>query len=721
MQEDHVQSDHVGLLLDLFSDPSYKPMKFKELCILLNVPKEERSDFKMLLDEMISSGKIRISSDNRYMLPNGDEYTGIFSGTARGFGFVKIAALDEEIFIPEENTMEAMQGDTVAVRILKRNTDGRRSEGKVERILTHAHTTLVGTYQKEKNYGFVTPNETKIRQDIFVHQKHSLHAKTGDQVVVRIDTYGSKGRNPEGRIIEILGKADDPRTDLPVVMKTYHLPEKFPDDVQQQLQNIPWVVTEEDLEGRADFRDMPIVTIDGEDAKDFDDAVSISKENGIYHLGVHIADVTHYVTEGSPLDQEALKRGTSVYLIDHVVPMLPKQLSNGICSLNEGCDRLTLSCLMDIDESGEILNHEIVESVICSSHRMTYTAVNEILTDPNSPTADAYRDFVPTFQLMKEAADALRGKRKQRGGIDFDFPESKIILNQEAFPIDIRPYERNAATDLIEDFMLAANETIAEDYYWQDLPFLYRIHEKPDMEKINRLTQMISSFGYTLKKSGGEVYPKEFQKLLGKIHGKPEESLISRLVLRSLKRARYSPKNAGHFGLAANYYCHFTSPIRRYPDLQIHRIIKENLHGHLDESRQAHYQSILGSVADTSSRLERRADDAERDLERLKKIEYMSAHIGETYTGIISGVSNWCIYVELENTCEGLIRFQKMEDDIYEYDETTGIVSGTYSGKTYELGQRVEITVESADKAGKTIEFLLVDSIDEGIDEEEKS
>lgn len=698
-----------NMLLELFSDDAYRPMKLKELCMFLHVPKEDREDLKLMLDQMISGGLIAMTSDGRYAKPQKDEYTGTFMGSTRGFGFVRVSDMTEDIFISEEETLGALHGDTVSIRIIRKASGTKRSEGQVVRIISRANDTVIGTYDKNKKFGFVIPDNSKIAKDIFVRNENSMNAVTGHKVVVKIENYGTDNKNPEGRIVEILGHIDDPKTDVLTVLKAYNIPVEFPEEVSKQLAGVPESVSPEEISGRKDMRNVPTVTIDGEDAKDLDDAITISKSDGIYHLGVHIADVSHYVQENSPLDKEALRRGTSVYLVDRVVPMLPHQLSNGICSLNEGCDRLALSCLMDIDEKGNVIGHEIAETVICVDHRMTYTAVDAIITAHDEKTTEQYRDFVPFFELMKEAADILRSKRRKRGGIDFDFPESKIILDEKGFPVDVHPYDRNAATKIIEDFMLIANETIAEDFFWQELPFLYRTHETPDMEKIQKLMAIISNFGYYMKVGRGEIHPKEFQKLLGKIEDTPEEALISRLALRSMKQARYTTENTGHFGLAVKYYCHFTSPIRRYPDLEIHRIIKENLCGKLDEARQKHYNKILPDIANQTSMTERRADEAERDVEKLKKVEYMSKHIGDIYTGVISGMASFGMYVELPNTCEGLVRLQDLEDDYYYYDEENMTVVGEMLDTTYSLGQKIKVCVADTDKLTRTIRFILAD------------
>ena len=697
------------MLLKLFDDEQYKPMKLKELCMVLGVPKSERSDLKLMLDQMISEGLITIEHKGRYIKMPPDQLNGTFMATQKGFGFVRVEGMADDIFIPEEYTKNAFHEDKVSVKLTADAAGGRRAEGVITAVLERTHDHVVGTYQQSRKFGFVVPDNKKFTKDIFVPQGQSMNAVTGHKVVVQMTDYGSRFKNPEGRIIEILGRADDPGTDVLSIIRAYNLPEEFPKEVMEQVAHIPSEVLEREKAGRRDLRNLQTVTIDGEDAKDLDDAVTIEKRDGKYYLGVHIADVSHYVKEGSPLDKEAVKRGTSVYLTDRVIPMLPRQLSNGICSLNAGVDRLALSCLMEIDEKGNIIGHEIAETLICVDRRMTYTAVKQIIEDHDEAVCSMYSDFVPMFELMYELSLLLRQKRKKRGGIDFDFPESKIILDKHGKPVDIRPYEHNSATNLIEDFMLAANETIAEDYFWQEIPFLYRTHETPDSERIQKLASMIGKFGYYLKSSHEEVHPKEFQKLLGKISGTPQEPLISRLVLRSMKQARYTTENTGHFGLAVKYYCHFTSPIRRYPDLQIHRIIKESLHGGLSERRLSHYDKILPEVAMTSSSTERRADEAEREVDKLKKVEYMSAHIGEKFDGVISGLTGYGMYVELSNTCEGLVRLESMTDDYYIYDEGNYVIVGETTGRRFGLGDRAAIIVVGTDITARTIDFELTE------------
>ncbi|MGN0158473.1 MAG: ribonuclease R [Brotaphodocola sp.] len=697
------------MMLSLIQDPTYVPMKLKELAMLLNIPRDQRDELKEVMDALVAEGKVGLSKRGKYGKPESFALIGVFTGNAKGFGFVTIEGQENDIYIPADKTGDALHGDKVQI-VASAAGSGRRPEGAVIRVLERANETLVGYYQKSKNFGFVIPDNQKISTDIFIPQGKDMGAVSGHKVVVRIMDYGGERRNPEGEVTEIIGHVNDPGTDILSIVKAYGIPDEYPSDVMAQVSRIPDEVLESDMAGRKDLRGWQTVTIDGEDAKDLDDAITISRESYGYKLGVHIADVTNYVTEKSPLDQEALKRGTSVYLADRVIPMLPHKLSNGICSLNAGTDRLALSCIMDIDGQGRVIGHEIAETVIRVDRRMTYTAVNAIVTDRDEAMMEEYADFVDMFDLMKELADVLREKRRQRGSIDFDFPESKIILDEKGRAVDIKPYERNAATKIIEDFMLMANETIAEDYFWQDIPFVYRTHDNPDPEKMKRLGVFINNFGYTIRTQNGEVHPKELQKLLKKIEGTDEEALISRLTLRSMKQAKYMPVCTGHFGLAAKYYTHFTSPIRRYPDLQIHRIIKENLRGGLTEKRIAHYDKILTGVTIQCSTNERRAEEAERETVKLKKCEYMSKHIGEVFEGVISGVTNWGFYVELPNTVEGLVHVNDLHGDYFIFDEEHMELHGEMTGQTYKLGQKISVAVTGTDRLTRTIDFIPAES-----------
>lgn len=723
------------MLEGVMNDKSYVPMKAKELAMLLGIPKSQRDELTQVLDYLVSEGRIGISKKGKYGKPEVFSVNGIFCGHPKGFGFVTVEGMEQDVFIPEDRTGAALHGDRVQIVVESQDRGGgRRAEGSVLKVLEHANKEVVGYYQKSKGFGFVIPDNQKISKDIFIPQGCDMGAVTGHKVVARIKEFGDANHKPEGVVTEILGHVNDPGTDILSIVRAYGLPEEFPPEVMDEVEEcpdevaVPGMTRDEetwdgpygigdltspadwtgDLAGRLDLRGLRTVTIDGEDAKDLDDAVTLCRDGqGGYILGVHIADVSHYVKEGRPLDKEALKRGTSVYLVDRVIPMLPHKLSNGICSLNAGTDRLALSCIMELDDQGNVLDHKIAETVIHVDRRMTYTAVNAIVTDGDEAVMAEYEGFVPMFMLMKEVSDILREKRKKRGAIDFDFPESKIILDAQGKPLEIKPYERNAATKIIEDFMLAANETVAEDYFWQSLPFLYRTHDNPDPEKMKQLGTFIHNFGYFIRLQQGEIHPKELQKLLDKIEGTPEEVLLSRLTLRSMKQAKYTTLCSGHFGLAARYYTHFTSPIRRYPDLQIHRIIKESLKGGLGDKRAGHYEAILPGVAMQTSALERRAEEAERETDKLKKCEYMSRFIGQEFDGVVSGVTNWGLYVELPNTVEGLVRISELRDDYYIFDEQHYELVGEMTRKTFKLGQPIRVQVASTDRLLRTVDFIL--------------
>ncbi|WP_195416025.1 ribonuclease R [Enterocloster citroniae] len=730
------------MLTELMDDKAYVPMKAKELAILLNIPKSQRDELTEVLDALVAEGKIGVSKKGKYGKPETFSINGIFFGHPKGFGFVTVDGMEQDIFIPEDRTGAAMHGDRVQIVVESEavrsghsksgmGASGRRAEGTVIKVLEHANKEVVGYYQKNKSFGFVIPDNQKLAKDVFIPQGCDMGAVTGHKVVAKIKDYGDEKHKPEGCITEILGHVNDPGTDILSIARAYGLPEEFPQAVMDEIQDIEDSLevpgnqeqvlgeygindlkTHEDwtgeLAGRLDLRGLQTVTIDGEDAKDLDDAVTICKTGkGTYILGVHIADVSHYVKEGSPLDKEALKRSTSVYLVDRVIPMLPHKLSNGICSLNAGTDRLVLSCIMEVDAQGTVTDHKVAETVIHVDRRMTYTAVNAIVTDRDEAVMAEYEGFVPMFDCMKELSLILREERRKRGAIDFDFPESKILLDPKGKPLEIKPYVRNAATKIIEDFMLLANETVAEDHYWQSIPFLYRSHDNPDPEKMKQLGTFINNFGYFIKMQHGEIHPKELQKLLDKIEGTPEEALLSRLTLRSMKQAKYTTLCSGHFGLATRYYTHFTSPIRRYPDLQIHRIIKENLKGGLGDKRTGHYERILPEVAVQTSALERRADEAERETDKLKKCEYMSQFIGQEFDGVISGVTSWGLYVELPNTVEGLVRMSDLSDDYYIFDEQHYELTGEMTKKTYKLGQPVRVTVSGTDRLLRTVDFVL--------------
>lgn len=697
------------VIMDLVAAEFYVPMKEKELAVMLQVSKEDRGELNRILNELLVEGRLSLTKKGKFIKAkrSDKELIGTFISHPKGFGFVEIDGRDEDLYIPEDFVNGAFHKDTVKVALLS-GQNGRRQEAQVIEVLARGMRQIVGIYDKSnKNYGFVIPDNTKISDDIFVPVERSKGAVSGHKVVCEITDYGKNNRKPEGKVTEILGHANDPGVDIMSIVKGYELPIEFSEKIMNQVERVANEVSEADMVGRRDLRDLQMVTIDGEDAKDLDDAVSLTKDGTYYQLGVHIADVTNYVQENSALDWEARERGTSVYLVDRVIPMLPHKLSNGICSLNAGENRLALSCLMTIDTKGEVVSHEIVESVIKVDRRMSYTSVKKILEDKDEIETKSYQELVPMFELMRELAGILREKRKKRGSIDFDFPESKIVLDKQGHPIEIKPYERNVATKIIEDFMLIANETVAEHFHWMELPFLYRTHDNPDPEKISKLSTFIRNFGYSIKNKQEEIHPKELQKLLAKIEDTPEEALISRLTLRSMKQAKYTINCTGHFGLACSYYCHFTSPIRRYPDLQIHRIIKEQIRGRLNEKRIEHYNEILPEVAKHSSEMERRADEAERETDKLKKVEFMEARVGEIYEGIISSITTWGVYVELSNTIEGMIHVSMLPGDYFYYDSETYEMVGQATNIRYKLGQTLKVKVNATDKILRTIDFVI--------------
>ena len=644
---------------------------------------------------------------------------GIYESSSGGFGFVKIEGYDDEVYIPKSKKADAMHGDAVRVRISKRAMADRKAEGEVVSIVERNTSVVVGTFclakktgrKAQEAYGYVRPDNPHVMQKFMVSKERSKGAKDGQKVVLRITDYGDRKnhRKSEGIISEILGYASDPGVDVRVIARAYGLSDVFPAEVRREAKRSAVPVSDEMTKARLDLRDRIIFTIDGDDSKDFDDAVSLEKKDGRFLLGVHIADVTAYVKEKSFTDIEALCRGTSVYLPGLVVPMLPESLSNGICSLNPDEDRLTLSCFMTIDDKGKITDSVIAESVIHSTYRLTYSKVNAIIEDRDKSLCDEYADIAGILLDMHHLSEILKKKRHRRGSIDFDLPETKVLLDENGRTIGIEPYDRNAATSLIEEFMIAANETVAETFCAEQIPFIYRSHEDPDPEKIEKLNSFVNGFGYHLKLPGGKIHPKEIQKLLEKIGDSPEETLIERLTLRSLQQARYTVEPLGHFGLASTYYCHFTSPIRRYPDLQIHRIIKDHLHGKLNARRLAHYRKILDSVASESNRLERRAEETERECVKLKKTEYMQQFIGQRFKGIISSVTDWGIYVELDNTVEGMIPLRDLTDDYYIFDEDEYLVYGRLGGRVFRLGQSIDITVERADIQSREIDFLPAD------------
>lgn len=708
-------------LLEFMREEAYRPMDIQELVSVFDINPDEYRAFKKTLKTMEKEGLIFRTKKDKFALP---ERLGLITGKlqahAKGFGFlIPEIEGEKDVFIPSSFINGAMNGDRILVQITREDKNGKKREGEVIQILERANTKIIGVYEDSKNFGFVIAEDTRISQDIFISKKDRNGAKDGDVVVVEVTKWPEKRRSPEGVVKEVLGQKGDKGLDILTIIKKYGLPEEFPPKVQAFAAGIDEEIPLKEYKRRKDLRDVRMVTIDGEDAKDLDDAVSIERlDNGRYRLGVHIADVSHYVREKNPLDKEALKRGTSVYLIDRVIPMLPKKLSNGICSLNPKVDRLTLSCIMVIDSTGKVLDHEIVESVIRTNERMTYTDVTKILKDNDPELSKRYDYLLDDFKAMEELCNILYKKRTKRGAIDFEFEESKIILNEFGKPIDIKPYEREIANRIIEEFMLVCNETVAEHMFWSHLPFVYRIHEDPDEEKLEKFREFIYNLGYIVKWNG-EVKPRNLQEILEKVRGKKEETVVSTLLLRSMMRAKYSPECVGHFGLAAKYYCHFTSPIRRYPDLQIHRIIKEFINGKIDDDRSKKLTALVDYAARQSSETENIATEAEREVDDLKKAEYMLDRIGEEFEGIVSSVTSFGMFVELPNTIEGLIHITALDDDYYIYDENHLCLMGERTKKIYRLGDFVKVRCSKVDIPNREIYFDMVE--DEYIREEIKA
>ncbi len=685
-------------------DDSYKSMRPKDIAMLLQIKPDDIQMLYDILAQLEFEGKIITTKKNKIVpAKRANIFPGVFIGNSKGYGFVEIEGMEKDIFIPSDRTGGAIHRDKVLCKIY--DTNSKKPEGEIIKVIEKGIKNIVGTYDKVQNFGFVIPDERKIANDIYIPAGSSKGAVSGHKVIVKITTPADdKHRNPEGEVTEILGHINDPGVDILSIIMQYDLPLDFPEKVYNETENISDTIRDEDLSLREDYRNVTMVTIDGDDAKDLDDAVSVEKlENGNYRLGVYIADVSYYVRENSPLDKEAYKRGTSVYLVDRVIPMLPHKLSNGICSLNAGQDRFTLCCIMEIDEKGTIVSSEIKKGVINVNRRMSYSVVYDLLTNENSKYKEEYNDLLPMFKQMEELRNILLEKRQKRGAIEFNSEEAKIVLDESGKPIDILKREHNVATSIIKEFMLAANETVAEYFYWLETPFVYRTHEEPDEEKYEKLQEFVGKFGYVLK--GNSRHPKIYQQLLNGAKSKPEENLIHKMTLRSMKQARYTAENGKHFGLAATYYCHFTSPIRRYPDLQIHRVISEYIEGKLDEGRINHYKKILGEVAVNCSVNERRAEDAERETDKYKIVEYMKNKVGEEFEGIISGVTGWGIYVELPNTVEGMVSVKDLKDDYYEYDSDNLRYIGEHTHKTYTVGDKVKVILVRADMETRTLDF----------------
>ncbi|MBX7310810.1 ribonuclease R [Clostridium chauvoei] len=708
-------------VLSFMREEAYRPMDIQELVTVFDINPDEYKPFKKALKAMEKEGLIVRTKKDKFALP---ERLGLITGKLqvhqKGFGFlIPEVEGEKDVFIASSCMNGAMNNDKVIVQVTREDLNGKKREGEVLEVLERANTKIIGVYEDSRNFGFVVPEDSRLNQDIFVSKKDRANAKTGDVVICEVTKWPEKRRSPEGIIKEVLGQKGEKRLDILTIIKKYGLPEEFSEKVLSYAENISEEIDEKEYKRRKDIRNLRMVTIDGEDAKDLDDAVSIERlEGGNFRLGVHIADVTHYVREKNPLDKEALKRGTSVYLIDRVIPMLPKKLSNGICSLNPQVDRLTLSCFMTIDQKGKVLSHEIAETIIKTNERMTYTDVTKILRDNDEELIKRYDYLVDDFKAMEELCLILREKRMRRGAIDFDFEESKIILNELGKPIDIKPYERAIANRIIEEFMLVCNETVAEHMFWTNTPFVYRVHEDPDEEKLEKFKEFVYNLGYIVR-WGQETHPRALQDLLEKIKGKKEETVVNTLLLRSMMQAKYSPECVGHFGLAAKYYCHFTSPIRRYPDLQIHRIIKEHINSKIDDKRSTRLTNIVEVASKQASEMERLAQEAEREVDDLKKAEYMLDRVGEEFNGIISSVTSFGLFVELPNTIEGLIHITALDDDYYIYDEAHLCLIGERRKKVYKLGDEAKVRCSRVDIENREVYFDLVE--DEETKEEIKA
>ena len=643
-----------------------------------------------------------------------EEKIGIYRKNQKGFGFVKLENQEEEIYISRENSLNALNGDTVGIQIINKanKEENRKEEGKIVKIIRHEKDTVVGTFQKSRNFGFVVPDDKNFGTDIFISKSNWGKARNNHKVLVRILEYPKKGKNAEGKIIEVLGGVNEAGVDMLSLIKQYELPYKFPEEVIAEAKAFGTQINKADLPNRKDLRKDIIFTIDGEDAKDLDDAIHVEKlPNGNYRLDVHIADVSHYVREKTELDKEAYLRGTSIYMLGRVIPMLPRELSNGICSLNAGQDRYTLSCSMEITPKAKIISSDIYKAVINVTERMSYTDVQKIIDRSDEKVLKKYEKYINDFDLMAELATILKEKRKENGYLNLDIPESKITLDENGFAIDVSKYETYFANEIIEQFMLAANETVAEKFYWLQAPFIYRNHEAPDLDKVKDLNKVLYNFGYKIKISKEDIiYPNEFAKILDDVKGKEAEKVVSNIILRTLRVAKYEAENKGHFGIASKYYCHFTSPIRRYPDLFIHRIISKYLEDDymVNEFWIKKYEKRAGKRADNCSERERTATKVEREAEDIKKAEYMENKIGEEYEGIVSSVTNFGIFVELDNTIEGLIRYENLGDEYFIYNEERREAIGEQSHKVYKIGDKVKIRVADANKLLRKIDFEII-------------
>ena len=637
--------------------------------------------------------------------------SGTFIGNEKGFGFVKLEGEDDEVYISRGNTKDALNGDKVLIKIINEDIEANRREGEIVKTVQHKRDEIVGTFTKRKNFGFVVLNDRDFNTEIFISKKNFNKAKNNQKVVAKITKFPQGNRSAEGKIIEIIGHIDEAGVDMLSLVKEYNLPYEFPDDVIKEATAIKEEISKKDIPNRLDLREKNIFTIDGEDAKDLDDAIYVEKlQNGNYELGVNIADVSYYVKENSKLDKEAITRGTSIYMLDRVIPMLPKELSNGICSLNAKEDRLCISVICEIAQNGEVISSDIRKSIINVKERMSYTDVQKILDGKDKKVLKRYENYITEFKLMEELAKILKARREGAGSLDLDIPESKVVLDKNGYAIDIKKYEIYFANEIIEQFMLTANEIVAEKFYWLEAPFIYRVHETPDIEKINTLNKFLFNFGYKIKGNKEKIYPKAFAEILEKIKGKEEEKVVSNLILRTLKVARYESENKGHFGIASKYYCHFTSPIRRYPDLFIHRIISKYIEKNytLTEKELEKYAEQATKYAQISSEREKIAQKVEREAVEIKKAEYMQNKIGNEYQGIVSGITAFGMFVELENTVEGLIKFEDLGNEYFIYNDENKTLIGEHTKKVYKIGDKVKIKVIYADKQLRRINFKLI-------------
>ena len=703
--------DREQKILDFMSDDDYVPMKAKEIAMLMRVPKNEYHEFLEIIGKLELELKIEKNRKNRYKISEKTYYDGYYRKNQKGFGFVKIEDREDEIYISKENSLNALNGDHVLIEITDEANKIKRAEGKIVKILKHEKDTVVGTFQYNKNFGFVIPDDKNFGTDIFISKKNFGKARNNHKVLVKIIKYPKNGKKAEGKIIEVLGNVNEAGVDMLSIIKEHNLPSKFPEAVVEEAKKCGDKVDKKDIPNRRDFRDENIFTIDGEDAKDLDDAVRVEKlDNGNYKLEVHIADVSYYVKDNSLLDREALVRGTSIYMLGRVIPMLPRELSNGICSLNAGEDRFTLSCIMEIDDKGNVVSSDICKGIICVTERMTYTDVQKILDGEDKKVLERYKPYIEDFKLMEELAHILKNRRLENGYLNLDIPETKIELDIDGKVIGVGKYETTFANEIIEQFMLTANETVAEKFYWLDAPFIYRVHEEPDLEKVKELNKFLYNYGLKIKASKDNIYPKEFAKILDEIKGKEEERVISTLILRTLKLARYEAENKGHFGIASKYYCHFTSPIRRYPDLFIHRVISKYLENNyvIDEEEYDELKKESEDRSKQSSEREKVATEVEREAEKMKMAEYMESKIGEEYDAIISSITSFGVFAELENTIEGLIRFESLGDEYFIYNEERKILVGELTNKTYKIGDKIRIRVVRASKELREIDFELV-------------